>query len=181
MSIRSTFCLLSKKRKDLTAEDKVALARVGRKGYAFLLALVAIGLAAGYVSIFSSYQAGPPRDMILDVMNMFTLSLVAGWGSFRVFKAAFKAKDWKAIPLAVIATSLLVVGACALPDTAIRLKGEVGRSLVRFKATTPLSSLLTEAKKSPDANLDERLNKVSGDLLEFARAKSQAVDTLLPD
>jgi hypothetical protein len=181
MSIRSTLRLLSKSRKNLTEEEVAAVEHFGRRLYIGAVALCVIAVFSSYIGIFLSISAGPSRDLVLDVMNMFTLSLVACWTAGHVFSMAFKAKGRKTIPLTVVATALFVVGASALPDISIRLKGEIGRSLVRSKALGGLSTILADSKKMPDDGFDERLKKLSDEVLEYGRAKSLAVDSFLTD
>jgi hypothetical protein len=142
MRFMSKLKLFFKRSSDLTEDEKAIV-----KGIAIRLmwgmVLIIVGMICmGYYSIFRDSPPGPTRNVMLQVANAMSISLASAFVGYRVLSKAVRLRPVRAIPVAILATLIAVVGNSPLFDVALRLKSEVARAEVRGPTLVRLGKIM---------------------------------------
>jgi hypothetical protein len=104
----------------------------------------------GYYTIFRDYPPGPARDDLSQITNAMSISLASAFVGFRMVAMASRLRPGRAIPVAILAAVIGVVGNSTLFDVALRLKSEVARTEVQVSALVKLGKIMRPKDRPQD-------------------------------
>ncbi len=142
MRFKSSFKLLFVKQSDLSDDEKTIVKRIKNRILWGTVLILAGMLGMGYYTIFRDTPPGPTRDVMLDITNAMSISLATALIGFRMVCMAARMRPGRAIPFAILAAVISVVGNSTLFDIALRLKSEVARTEVRGPALVKLGQIM---------------------------------------
>ena len=149
-TVKSKFALMMRKASDLIEGEHVLVRRLSSRVVWSLASVMALVIGLGYIKIFKEQPAGPPRDLLLEVFNAFTIGLASGFVAFRIVWFATRLRPARAIPLAALAGTILFVGGNLLFDASMRLKADIATAEVRFVALGRLAKLVRPEPRISD-------------------------------
>ncbi|NTF17401.1 hypothetical protein G6L37_03115 [Agrobacterium rubi] len=141
MSFKSKFALLLRKSSDLTEDERSMVRQFNNRVVWWLAGIVALLIGWGYFTVFRDEPDGPARDLLLEVLNAFTIGLASGFAGVRIVCFASRLKATKAVPLSILAGAIFFFGGNLLFDVSMRMKADVAVSEVRSVAFGKLSKL----------------------------------------